>query len=74
MFVSIPRRKRRSDGARPETITQEARMVRGTARVTMSFQDVGPAILQVTDKSEATLTNSLSISVLPQPRKREVRP
>lgn len=58
----------------PQTIDKEATMKRGIARVKIAFLSVGPTILQVTDKGNATLTNSASISVLPQPRRREVRP
>lgn len=61
-------------GAAPQTLTQEAKLDRGLARVTVSFQDVGPVILQVTDKENAMLSNSASISVLPQPRQKGVRP
>ena len=57
-----------------QTVDKEAVMKHGVARVTLSFLNVGPNILQVTDKANSTLTNSASISVLPQPRKREVRP
>ena len=62
-----------AQGAQPKTITREADMKHGVARVSLSFTDVGPTILQVTDKANAHLTNSTTVSVLPQPRKREVR-
>lgn len=61
-------------GAQPKTITREADMKRGVAHIALTFADVGPTILQVTDKSNPNLTNSTTVSVLPQPRKREVRP
>ncbi len=56
------------------TTDKETVMKHGVARVSLSFLNVGPNILQVTAKDNATLTNSASVSVLPQPRKREVRP
>jgi len=61
-------------GGRANTTDKETVMKRGVARVTLSFLNVGPNILQVTAKENAALTNSASISVLPQPRSREVRP
>lgn len=61
-------------GGQAQVASLEADMKRGAARVTVTFDNLGPAILQVTDRDNAALTNSASFSVLPQPRKRGVRP
>lgn len=60
-------------GAKPQTLTQETALDGGQGRATITFGDVGPTIVQVTDKNNPNLMNSISVSVLPQPRKREVR-
>jgi hypothetical protein len=60
-------------GGHPRTISTELGMKRGQARLTMTFNDAGPAILQVSDKADAALSNSASISVMPVPAKREAR-
>lgn len=49
------------------TRTTEASMTRGAAEMDLTFDELGLVILQVTDKADASLTNSNIVHILPQP-------